>query len=114
MPNVPASWQVGYYRDHRGRSPVLEYLDTLQAAERARVVFVIERLQESGIDLGMPHARPLQGRLRELRAGPIRLLYFADTDRRFVVLHAFRKTTGKTPAREMETALRRMHELQEQ
>jgi len=41
------------------------------------------------------------------------LLYFACIGRRFVILHGFRKQTRKTPAREIETAERRMADFLE-
>ena len=113
MPDENAPWRVGYYRDHRGKSPILEFINILSASDTARVIATVELLLEFGVNLGMPHARPLRDCIWELRAGPIRLLYFADVERRFVILHAFRKTTQKTPDHEIETALRRMRELKE-
>lgn len=78
--------------------------------ERAEVRNALRLLQEFGPVLGMPHARPVTGhrKLWELRAGPIRLFYFAHIGQRFVILHAFRKKSQKTPAREINTAERRM------
>ena len=67
--------------------------------------------------MGMPYVRHLTGKLWELRISSgrldYRLLYFAHTGRRFVLLHAFSKKTQKTPRREIEIALRRMAELLE-
>jgi len=51
--------------------------------------------------------------LRELIPKPIRLLYFAHKDRRFIILHAFHKKGKKTPKRHIETAKRRMDEFLE-
>ena len=39
-----------------------------------------------------------------------RILYFAFTGRKFVLLHGFTKKTEKTPVREIEIAVRRMEE----
>ena len=61
--------------------------------------------------LGMPHARPVQGKLWELRPGGIRLFYFAFIDHQFVILHGYRKQGMKAPEREIMVALRRMKEL---
>jgi phage-related protein len=65
--------------------------------------------------LQMPHARPVAGQrgLWELRAGAIRLFYFAHTGQRFIVLHGFRKKSRKTPRREIVTAERRRSEFLE-
>jgi phage-related protein len=116
---MPANeWVIEAYQDARGRRPVNEFLDALPARDRARIVRTIELLKTYGTELGMPYTRHLTGKLWELRVSSARLtyrvLYFAHTDRRFVLLHAFSKKTPKTPRREIEVALRRMAELLEQ
>ena len=45
------------------------------------------------------------------RQGIYRVLYFADTGKRFVMLHGFTKKTQKTPARDIEIARKRMQEV---
>ncbi len=114
MPDNESSWRIGFYQDHRGRSPVLEFIDALPASDRARIDLAIRLLKEFGTHLGMPHARPLRDGIWELRPGGIRLLYFAYINRQFVILHAFRKASNRTPDREIETAIRRMRALQEE
>jgi phage-related protein len=110
-------WKVEGYQDARGRCPVNEFLDALPAGDRARVVRTIELLKTYGVELGMPYSRHLTGKLWELRISSGRLdyrvLYFAHSGHRFVLLHAFSKKTQKTPRREIEVALRRMAELLE-
>jgi phage-related protein len=111
-------WVIVSYQDGRGRRPVNEFLDALPPRDRARVVRTIELLKTYGTELGMPYVRHLTGKLWELRVSSGRLayrvLYFAHTGRRLVLLHAFSKKTRKTPRREIEVALRRMAELLEQ
>lgn len=108
-------WAVEFYTDERGKSPVIEFINGLPAQERARVRNVLRLLQEFGVLLRLPHARPVSGRggLWELRAGTIRLFYFAHTERRFIILHAFYKKSPKTPKREIATAERRRAEFLE-
>jgi phage-related protein len=106
-------WQIHFYEDHRGKSPGLDFINGLSPMDRARVNNGLRLLEEFGIDLGMPHARRIEGRLRELRPGGNRLFYFLYTERRFVILHGFRKQSMKTPEKEIATALRRMKELLE-
>lgn len=114
MPNIKDTWRVGFYQDHRGQSPVLDFINELPAADRARIDLAIRLLKEFGTELGMPHARPLRDRIWELRPGGIRLLYFTYINRQFILLHGFRKTTQRTPDRDIETAIRRMKELMEE
>jgi phage-related protein len=62
---------------------------------------------EFGVLLKLPHARPVEAGLWELRAGSTRVFYFAYVGRRFILLHGYRKRSQKAPKREIETALRR-------
>lgn len=107
------SWEVVFYTTRRGQSPVIEFLKELTVAERAKVRNHIRLLQEFGTRLDYPHARPIKGHkpLWELRPTPVRLFYVAYTGKRFVILHGFKKKTGKTPQKEIDTAYARYRSL---
>jgi hypothetical protein len=62
-----ANWTVEKYQDRRGRLPLIEYLDTLQLKDRARVLRSFALLEDYGPALKMPHAGHVQGKLWELR-----------------------------------------------
>lgn len=115
MTTQQPEWAIEFYTDERGRSPVIEFINGLPARERARVRNVLRLLREFGVLLRLPHARPVSGHsgLWELRAGAVRLFYFAYTGRRFIILHAFPKKTQKTPKQEIATAERRRAEFLE-
>jgi len=100
-------------------------VEVIPAAERelkalpddvqSRFLHVAGLLQESGpAQVGLPHVRPLRGKLWEMRmAGRDRIaraLYFAASGRRLVVLRVFVKKSQKTPSREIALAERRMKE----
>jgi phage-related protein len=53
------------------------------------------------------HKKLFEIRIKD-RTGISRILYFAHTGRKFVLLHGFSKKTDKTPQREIETAEERM------
>jgi phage-related protein len=103
----PANWIIEYYTDASGASPVLEYIESLSDSEQVKVAYAILLLREFGTLLRMPHARPIEKGLWELRADVERIFYFAHTGRRFILLHAYRKKSQKTPDREIDTAQRR-------
>lgn len=106
-----SEWNLVYYVTAAGRSPVREYVAGLPPQERARLTFDLELLESLGLALGAPHVRVIRGKLWELRTtGRLqhRVLYFAVSERRLVLLHAFTKKTQKTPSAEIDTALRRM------
>ena len=107
-------WNIVFYRDRRGKCPPLEFIDDLPMIEQAKIRNTLRLLKEFGPNLGMPHAKPIGGKLWELRPGGIRLFYFAFIDQQFVVLHGYRKQSQKAPASEIATALRRMAELLEE
>ena len=108
-----AEWSVYFYRNLRGDSPPLEYINSLEERDRAKVARTIELLEQLGLGIGKPQARHLEGKLWELRPSPHRLIYFAHSGQRFVILHAFQKQTRKTPPREIDIARRRMREVLE-
>lgn len=83
----------------------------------ARFVRYAERMEVYGPDLGMPHTRSMGEGLFELRLkaaeGIGRVLYCTLVERRIIMLHQFVKKSEKTPRKELETARRRMKEVQD-
>jgi phage-related protein len=83
---------------------------------QARLVRSLELFSVHGpAALTMPLARPVEGKLWELRAsgrdGIARSLYVLDTGRELVILRSFAKKTQKTPRAEIELAWSRWSEL---
>ena len=115
MPDDNKQWKVEFYTTAHGRCPVLEYVEGLPEEDQVKAYNDLRLLREFGVQLGMPNARPLTGHkpLWELRPYPNRLIYFAHTGRRFVILHAFKKTKKKTPRKEIKIAERRMEDFLE-
>ena len=107
-------WQIHFYEDPRGQSPVLEFIDSLSPKDRAKANNTFRLLEEFGMNLGMPPTRRIEGRLWELRPGDDRLFYCLYLDQQFVILPGFRKHSMKTPEKEIATALRRLKEITEQ
>ena len=112
-----SDWTVENYIDARGHSPVEEFLNRLPVRDRARVHQTIGLLEEFGLQLGPPYVKHLEGKLWELRVRTgrkaYRVIYFAFSGRRFILLHAFLKKTQKTPRREIATAKRRLADFLE-
>jgi phage-related protein len=106
-------WRIYFYDDHRGKSPVLDFINASSSKDKAKVNNTLRLLEEFGTNLGMPHARRIEGRLWELRPGDNRLFYCLYMEQNFVILHGFRKQSMKTPEKEIAIALRRMKEILE-
>ena len=88
-------------------------LTALPADMQARFVHMAELLQEFGPQrVGLPHIRPLEGKLWEMRMqgrdGIARAVYAAIQGRRLLVLHVFVKKTQTTPRSALETARKRL------
>ena len=107
------SWTIEYYTDARGRRPVEDFINGLPVKDQVAIARTLSLLEEFGVRLGSPYVDHIEGKLWELRPRGVRLFYFAYTGRRFVILHAFRKTSRKTPRKHIGTAQRRMAELLE-
>lgn len=104
-------WSIEYYQSEAGRSPVAEFIDSLEASAKARVARTLDLLEEFGIELGMPYAKHLENQLWELRVrqarNRYRVIYFLASGQTFVLLHGLTKKTGPVPRSDLETAERR-------
>lgn len=85
----------------------------LPAEMKARFFRIADLLEVMGPQrVGMPHIRPLNGKLREMRMqgrdGIARAIYAAVQGRTLLVLHVFVKKTQTTPRRALETARKRL------
>ena len=83
---------------------------------RARFVRIAEMLEDLGPQhVGLPHVRPLEGKLWEMRMqgrdGISRAIYAAIQGRRLLVLHVFVKKTQATPRKAIDTARHRLENL---
>lgn len=88
-------------------------LQALPGDIRGRFLHVSELLEAFGpMKVGMPHVRPLEGKLWEMRMqgkdGIARAVYAAIQGRTLLVLHAFVKKTQTTPRAAIETARKRL------
>lgn len=87
----------------------------LPADMRARFLHIAELLEDFGPQrVGMPHIRPLEGKLWEMRMrgrdGIARAVYAAVQGRTLLVLHVFVKKTQSTPRAAIETARKRLED----
>jgi phage-related protein len=88
-------------------------LQALPADMRARFLHIAELLETFGPQkVGMPHIRPLEGKLWEMRMqgkdGIARAVYAAIHGRTLLVLHVFVKKTRTSPRTAIETARKRL------
>lgn len=106
------AWQVDFYEKEDGSAPVEEFLDSLPRKQKAKVLALIKLLEEQGTNLPFPYSSQVRGRLRELRTRlgktRLRILYFGDSRRIFMLLHGIVKITDKLPEEDIQIAEQRM------
>jgi hypothetical protein len=106
------SWQVDFFMDERGSAPVEEYLTRLPMQHRAKMLALIKMLEQEGPNLPFPYSSQVRGKLRELRTqqgkDKLRILYFGDARRVFVLLHGIVKRSAKLPEEDIRMAEARM------
>lgn len=106
-------YNIDFYRTIDGFSDVEAFLDELQdraktdkdaRIQHKQVAQYIQLLEDYGTILGENITKHLVDGIWELRPGKNRVLFFYFKDDTFVLLHRFRKTTKKTPRREIDRA----------
>lgn len=106
--------QVRFYRTTAGKEPVRDWLSELTPPNRKAIGKDIKTVQFSW-PLGMPLVRKLEPNLWEIRSsidnGIARVL-FTVVGEILVLLHGFVKKSQKTPQSELETARRRLADVQ--
>ena len=100
-------FEIIFYKDEKGYSPVNEYLSSLPKKQQDKVIAYVDRLAQFGFNLKRPTADSLGGGLGlyELRPDRNRVLYCFHRRTQVILLHAFLKRTDDIPQREIEIAL---------
>jgi phage-related protein len=105
---------AAFYQLPSGRQPVREWLKSLTLEDRKIIGEDIKDVEFSW-PIGMPLCRALGKGLWEVRSdltqGRIARVLFCIQESRMVLLHAFVKKTQKTPAADLELAMKRKKEI---
>lgn len=100
-----------YFVTGSGRSPVKEFIDSLDVQSQRKFFFVRELLEEFGNKLPWPHAKYLGDAIFELRfmgrEGAVRILYFFFHQHQAILTNGFVKKSNKTPIHEKQIAIER-------
>ena len=108
---------VSFYETAFGRSPIEDFIRRLPKADQARFAEVIVGIEELGLAYSRVTFKRLRGKLWEIKfsapGGGFRMAYVLVEAEEMVILHAFRKTTQKTPQKDLDLAEKRMKEVLE-
>ena len=105
------AFEIEFYSSEDGREPVAEFLDSLDSKMSAKLVGLMEILEEKGTELRMPYSEHLEDGIFELRckqgSNITRVMYFFYVGKKIVATNGFVKKTQKTPAKELKLAKER-------
>ncbi len=105
-----------FYQTLRGNEPVREWLLTLDVEDRKVIGKDIQKV-EFGWPIGMPYSRPLGQGLYEVRSNIsdqriARIIFFLKANE-MILLHGFIKKAQKTPKSDLDLALKRKKEIEQ-
>ena len=108
---------VEFYEDVNGNRPVENFLLKQDVKIRAKLLGLLEILQEKGNQLREPYSKYLGNGIFELRgkqgSNLSRILYFFYCDGKIILTNGFVKKTQKTPVNELKLAQNRRNDYLE-
>lgn len=103
-------WQILFY-SNKVEEETLEFPDKILA----KLLHIFEIIEDNGPNLGKPYTDSFGDGLFEVRAkgqeGIGRSLFCYTNGKVIIILHSFVKKTQKTPKKELEIALTRKKEI---
>jgi len=111
-------YTVELYEKADGKTPVLDFILSLNPKQQAKIYREIDLLEKFGNELHYPHVDTIKGKkykdlweLRiELASNIFRIFYFLSKGNNAVLLHGIVKKKQLTPKKELDVALERMKE----
>ena len=101
-------FEVIFYEKENGDCPVEEFLNSLDVKMRAKMVGLLELLEEKGNQLREPYSKLIDDGIFEIRCkvgnNITRLLYFFYYKGKIILTNGFVKKTQKTPLEEIKVA----------
>lgn len=94
------------YEKENGGCPVEEYITSLDAKMRAKMIGLLELLEEKGNQLREPYSKPIDDGIFEIRCkvgnNITRVLCFFYFEGKIILTNGFVKKTQKTPPEEIK------------
>ena len=101
-------FEVIFYETLDEECPIEEFLNSFDKKMRAKIIGMLEILEERGNTLREPYSKFLGDGIFELRckfgSDITRILYFFVYERKIVLTNGFVKKTIKTPVKQIQTA----------
>lgn len=110
-------FEVVLYEKENGECPVEEFITSLDMKMQAKMIGLLELLEEKGNQLREPYSKSIDDGIFELRCkvgnNITRILYFFYYEGKIVLTNGFVKKTQKTPAEEIKLAKERRSDFKE-
>lgn len=104
------NYEAIFYEKEDGSQPAKEFILSLDAPMRAKVLKTIEFIEDVGPQARMPYSEQLEDGIFEVRAkvgsNISRVLYFFFVGKKIILTNGFVKKTQKTPKEELQRAKR--------
>ena len=105
-------WRVIFYQDKDGSEPVKGFILEQSDGAIGAILHVFDLLYKFDLSLGYPYIEKIEGKIWSLRikhsSDYYRILYFAFTGKKFILLHAVKKKRDKLLKSDIEIAVERM------
>lgn len=109
--------KVVFYEEENGDCPVEEFINSLDTKMRAKMVGLLELLEEKDNQLREPYSKMLDDGIFEIRCivgnNITRVVYFFYYEGKIILTNGFIKKTQKTPSGQIKLAKRRRADFQE-
>ena len=107
-------FHIEFYETEDGKTPVEDFMDSLDNKISTKLVGLLEVLEEKGTDLRAPYTKHLEDGIFELRCifgnDIIRVLFFYYYGGLIVLTNGYIKKTQKTPRKEIKLAKNRRND----
>ena len=104
-------YKVNFYTPPGKISPIKKFLDKCQPSLRTKIIRQLKHVEEYGLHPAIPNIKKLTNtplwELRILGKDNIRIVCVPFPKKEVRVLHIFKKKKQKTPAKELNLALKR-------
>lgn len=110
-------FEVVLYERANGECPVEEFITSLDMKMQAKMIGLLELLEEKGNQLREPYSKSIDDGIFELRCkvgnNIARILYFFYYEGKIILTNGFVKKTQKTPTEEIKLAKERRSDFKE-
>lgn len=111
---VNMTWRVVFYRDDTGTEPVKDFILEQSDGAIGEIIHVFDLLYRFDLSLGLPYVEKVKDKIWSLRikhaSDYYRILYFAFSGKKFVLLHAVKKKSDKLQNRDIDLAIKRLYD----